>query len=303
MPNPEDPTADTQRSPSPFRDLPPVHSLLNQPELANTMADRGRAEVLRAVRQVLDDARAEIARGEAVSTDVRVLARNVLELLEADQPILRPVINATGILLHTGLGRAPMAIEAAEAVAQVASRYCNLEFDLDSGLRGRRADGVADLLLRLTGAEAATVVNNNAGATLLALRALAKDREVIVSRSQLVEIGGSYRLPDVFEASGVRLREVGTTNKTRLSDYERTIGPDTAALLRVHTSNFRIVGFTESVGIAELAKLGRSRGLLTIDDIGSVRLVPGVPLAARRNQPSRKGWRRGRSWCSVPATS
>jgi L-seryl-tRNA(Ser) seleniumtransferase len=170
-----------------------------------------------------------------------------------------------------------MAREASEAVAAVATGYCNLEFDLEEGLRGRRSAGVAELIRRLTGAEAATVVNNNAGATMLALRALAIGREVVVSRGQLVEIGGSYRLPEVFEASGARLREVGTTNKTRLSDYERAIGPDTAALLRVHSSNYRIVGFTESVEIADLAALGRSKGVLTIDDIGSGALGPGRP--------------------------
>src|SRR5262249_27935215 len=156
---------------------------------------------------------------------------------------------ATGILLHTGLGRAPLASEAIDAVAAVASGYCNLETDLEEGTRGRRTIGIARLLGELTGAEAATVVNNNAGATLLALRALAPGREVIVSRGQLVEIGGSFRLPEILEVSGARLREVGTTNKTRLSDYQQAIGPETGAILRVHRSNFRIVGFTEDAGL------------------------------------------------------
>jgi L-seryl-tRNA(Ser) seleniumtransferase len=180
-------------------------------------------------------------------------------------------------LLHTGLGRAPLAAEAIAAVAEVARGYCNLEFDLEGGARGRRASGVAELLRRLTGAEAATVVNNNAGATILALRALAAGREVVVSRGQLVEIGGSFRLPEIFEVSGARLREVGTTNRTRLADYERAIGPETAALLRVHASNYRIVGFTESVSIADLAPLARSRGLWSIDDIGSGAIGPSRP--------------------------
>ena len=162
-------------------------------------------------------------------------------------------------------------------MGRAARGYCNLEIDLTSGDRGRRADGVADLLQRLTGAEAAAVVNNNAAATILALRALAAGREVIVSRGQLVEIGGSFRLPEIFEVSGARLREVGTTNKTRLADYERAIGPETAALLRVHASNYRIVGFTEQVPIAELAALGKARGLWTIDDVGSGALAPGLP--------------------------
>ena len=187
------------------------------------------------------------------------------------------MINATGILLNTGLGRAPLAAEAAEAVDRVVRGYCNLEFDLESGERGRRTDGVESLLARLTGAEAAAVVNNNAAATILAVRALAAGREVVVSRGQLVEIGGSFRLPEIFEVSGARLVEVGTTNRTRLADYERAIGPNTAALLRVHASNFRIVGFTEQVPIADLAALGRARGLWTIDDIGSGALAPGLP--------------------------
>ncbi|MEW4570339.1 L-seryl-tRNA(Sec) selenium transferase [Tautonia sp. JC769] len=264
---------------SAFRRLPPVHAVLGRPELAEAIEAKGRETVLGVVRAVLDEARAAIARGvdpTAVDDDDAVI-RSVCERLEQDRPTLRPVINATGVLLHTGLGRAPLAREAVEAVARVAVGYSNLEFDLDQGTRGRRSIGVAALLRRLTGAEAAAVVNNNAGATMLALRALAKGREVIVSRGQLVEIGGSYRLPEVFESSGARLHEVGTTNKTRLGDYERAIGPETAALLRVHPSNYRIVGFTESVGIAELAKLGRSRGILTIDDIGSGALGPGRP--------------------------
>ena len=190
---------------------------------------------------------------------------------------MRAVINATGVMLHTGLGRAPLAPEAVAAVAEVASGYCNLELDLDDGMRGRRASGIAGLLRELTGAEAATVVNNNAGATVLALRAMAAGREVIVSRGQLVEIGGSFRLPEIFEVSGARLREVGTTNKTRLSDYQRAIGPETAAILRVHPSNFRIVGFTEQPELAEIVELAHAHGLWAIDDIGSGALRQGCP--------------------------
>ncbi len=221
--------------------------------------------------------------GREPAVDVESLARRAGGRSAADRPWLRPVINATGILLHTGLGRAPLAAEAVEAVDRVVRGYCNLEFDLDTR-RARAADRRAStaLLRRLTGAEAATVVNNNAGATVLALRALAAGREVIVSRGQLVEIGGSFRLPEIFEVSGARLREVGTTNKTRLSDYERAIGPETAALLRVHPSNYRIVGFTEAVAIADLAALARARGLWAIDDIGSGALGPGLPAAASR---------------------
>ena len=215
--------------------------------------------------------------GQPAAVDASSLARRAAAILEGARPLLRPVINATGILLHTGLGRAPLAEEAVEAVAAVARGYCNLEFELEQGERGRRTSGVARLLREMTGAEAATVVNNNAGATVLALRALAAGREVIVSRGQLVEIGGSFRLPEIFEVSGARLREVGTTNKTRLADYERAIGPETAAILRVHHSNFRIVGFTEEAPLEGLVKLAHDHGLFMIDDIGSGALAAGQP--------------------------
>jgi L-seryl-tRNA(Ser) seleniumtransferase len=259
------------------RDLPPVNEVLNHAELADRLARLGRAAVLGAVRAVVDEARGRLLRGEPAEVDPAALARLAARRLDAGHPALRRVINATGVLLNTGLGRAPLAPEAVAAVAEAARGYCNLEIDLETGDRGRRADGVAPLLRRLTGAEAATVVNNNAGATVLALRALASGREVVVSRGQLVEIGGSFRLPEVFAVSGARLVEVGTTNRTRLSDYERAIGPETAALLRVHTSNFRVVGFTESVEIGPLAALARSRGLASIDDIGSGALGPDRP--------------------------
>lgn len=260
-----------------LRQLPAVHEVLNQPVLAALRAAWGYEAVLHSVRAVLAESRGRLARGEPTSVDPTSLGKRVVALLEAERPYLRKVINASGILLHTGLGRAPLAEEVVQAVAEVARGYCNLEFDLDTGERGRRTSGVAELLVRLTGAEAATVVNNNAGATVLALRALASGREVIVSRGQLVEIGGSFRLPEIFEVSGAKLREVGTTNRTRLSDYERAIGPETAALLRVHPSNYRIVGFTEEVSIADLAMLARQRGLQTIDDVGSGALGPDRP--------------------------
>jgi L-seryl-tRNA(Ser) seleniumtransferase len=263
-------------SDSPFRRLPPVHAVLARPELSEPRAALGHAAVLRAVREALSEARRALAQGGAVAVDPRELAARAA-ILANERPALRRVLNASGILLHTGLGRAPMAAEAAAAVAEVARGYCNLELDLDSGERGRRTGGVAALIRRLTGAEAATVVNNNAGATVLALRALAAGREVVVSRGQLVEIGGSFRLPEIFAVSGARLREVGTTNRTRLADYEQAIGPETAALLRVHASNYRILGFTESVAMTDLAPLARARGLWAIDDIGSGALAPGLP--------------------------
>ncbi|MBX6316531.1 MAG: L-seryl-tRNA(Sec) selenium transferase, partial [Isosphaeraceae bacterium] len=261
--------------------MPPVHAVLGRPELDRLQTERGREAALRAVRAALEEARSALRRGEEVATDPGRLARRAAELIAAERPSLRPVLNATGILLNTGLGRAPLAAEAIEAIGRVARGYCNLEFDLESGERGQRTSGVAELLRRLTGAEAAAVVNNNAAATVLALRALAADREVVVSRGQLVEIGGSFRLPEIFAVSGARLREVGTTNKTRLSDYEQAIGPDTAALLRVHPSNYRIVGFTEAVPIGDLARLAHDRGLWAIDDIGSGALGPDRPPGLR----------------------
>jgi L-seryl-tRNA(Ser) seleniumtransferase len=238
---------------------------------------RGHETAVRAVRAAIDEARQVLRNGGQVAVDASILARRASQILEGEKRLLRPVINATGILLHTGLGRAPLAEEAVEAVSAVARGYCNLEFELERGERGRRTSGVSRLLRELTGAQAATVVNNNAGATVLSLRALAAGREVIVSRGQLVEIGGSFRLPEIFEVSGARLREVGTTNKTRLSDYERVIGPETGAILRVHHSNFRIVGFTEEAPLKDLAQLAHGHGLWMIDDIGSGALAAGLP--------------------------
>ena len=263
------------------RRLPPVHEVLDWPGLAPYLVSRGRAATLQAVRTVIDDARESIARGLDLTVDVESLGRFAAACLNGDRPRLRPVINATGILLNTGLGRAPLAPEAAESIDRVVRGYCNLEYDLDRGERGRRAGGVEDLLIRLTGAEAAAIVNNNAAATILAVRALAAGREVLVSRGQLVEIGGSFRLPEILEVSGARLVEVGTTNKTRIADYERAIGPGTAALLRVHPSNYRVVGFTEEVAISDLARLGLERDLWTIDDIGSGAIAPGLPPHVR----------------------
>ncbi len=260
-----------------LRQLPPVGTVLGHELLEPCLNGQGRAAVLRAVRDAIAEARAAIQEGTAVAVDPASLARRSRQLLEGQRAHLRPVINATGILLHTGLGRAPLADEAIAAVTEVARGYCNLELDLEEGSRGRRTGGIARLLCEATGAQAATAVNNNAGATVLALRALAAGREVIVSRGQLVEIGGSFRLPEILEVSGAILREVGTTNKTRLADYERAIGPRTAAILRVHPSNFRIVGFTEEPELAELVALAHDRGLSMIDDIGSGALGPGRP--------------------------
>jgi L-seryl-tRNA(Ser) seleniumtransferase len=257
--------------------IPPVHRLLSDPRLRDWEGRLGREVVRAHARSLLAELRAAYRKGTQAPTDEPALVDLLIDRLRSDRPGIRPIINATGILIHTGLGRAPLGESVAAHVAAVARGYCTLEFDAEGGGRGDRTAAVAELLRVLTGAEDATVVNNNAAATLLTLRALASGREVVVSRGQLVEIGGSYRLPEVFAASGARLREVGTTNKTRLVDYERAVGLDTAALLRVHTSNYQIVGFAESVAIADLATLARERGLLCIDDIGSGALGPGLP--------------------------
>ena len=260
-----------------FRRLPPVGAVLEHELLVASVHASGRVAVLGAVRAALDEARSALRTGMTAAADPGSLANRSREILESRRSSLRPVINATGTLLHTGLGRAPLAEEAIAAVALVARGYCSLELDLEDGARGLRTSGIARLLHELTGAEAATAVNNNAGATVLALKALAAGREVIVSRGQLVEIGGSFRLPEILEVSGAILHEVGTTNKTRLSDYERAIGPQTAAILRVHRSNFRIVGFTEDAGLSELVQLAHEKNLWMIDDIGSGALGPGRP--------------------------
>lgn len=223
-----------------------------------------------AAREQLAFVREEILSGDRPNVGESALRQAATARAAAlMRPSLIRVINATGVVLHTNLGRAPLAAPAVEAVAKVAAGYCNLEFDLESGGRGSRQVHVNSLLRELTGAEAAIAVNNNAAAVTLALAATASGREVVVSRGQLVEIGGSFRIPEIIEASGARLVEVGTTNRTRLPDYEAAIGPDTAALLRIHPSNFRTVGFVEDVALGELRELADQRGMAVIDDLGS----------------------------------
>jgi L-seryl-tRNA(Ser) seleniumtransferase len=245
-----------------LRDLPSVD------ELARTSDDPLAVE---AARRVIDRAREEIRAG-ADPGDLR--ARLDVELAGVRRPKLRRVLNATGVIVHTNLGRAPLPATALERVHEIARGYSNLEFDLDRGARGSRQDHAVDILRRLTGAEAALVVNNNAGAVLLALAALAEGREVVVSRGELIEIGDGFRIPDVLAGSGARLVEVGTTNRTRAEDYERAIGPDTAVLLRVHQSNFRVVGFAELPETSRLAAIAARHDLPLVDDLGSGALVP-----------------------------
>jgi L-seryl-tRNA(Ser) seleniumtransferase len=251
--------------------LPAVGTLINQPGYAALVADFGRAGVVAALR---DQVAAERS-GSAVS-DAERLNRVEASLRKAMAPALRRVVNASGVILHTNLGRAPLSRAAVDAVAAAAAGYTNLELDLETGRRGERSALVAGLLTALFECEAALVVNNNAAAVLLALTALCKGREVIVSRGQLVEIGGSFRMPDVMRMSGARMVEVGTTNRTRAIDYEDAITTRTGALLRVHTSNFRVAGFTESAALADMAAVAGPRGLLLIDDLGS---GAGEPIA------------------------
>ena len=252
-----------------LRDLPSVDELV-----------RGNSDPLAvaAARDVLERAREEIRSGSEPG-DLQVRLDEALA--SARRPALRRVLNATGVIVHTNLGRAPLAQAALDRIVD-ASGFSNLEYDLSSGSRGSRQDHLAPLLRRLTGAEAAIVVNNNAAAMLLALAALAEGREVVVSRGELIEIGDGFRIPDVLARSGARLVEVGTTNRTRAADYERAVGPETALLLRVHQSNFRLIGFTEQPRLEELAAVARRHELPLLDDLGSGALddVDGEPTPA-----------------------
>jgi L-seryl-tRNA(Ser) seleniumtransferase len=263
-------------SANPFRDLPAVNDVLELAPVQSLAREHAHDVIVSAIRAELADLRQRVGRGEeldgvgtAESVAVRVAERLGREL----RPRLRPVINATGIVLHTNLGRAPVAEEAARAAYEAARGYLNLELDLETGKRSSRQLAIRDWVCRLTGAESATAVNNNAAATVIVLRALCQGKEVIVSRGQLIEIGGSFRIPEIMAVSGATLREVGTTNITRLSDYERAIGPATAAFMQVHTSNYRVSGFTRSVSLHELVELGKKRGLPVLDDIGSGALL------------------------------
>jgi len=262
--------SDTIDQSAALRELPSVDQLLNQPSLAGLRDEYPRAELVRCIRLVLDERRDAIRSGRALPTAAAALALGIHEALyRRTRPSLRRVINATGIVLHTGLGRAPLAPAAVEAVAEVAGAYSNLEYELESGRRGDRHAHVRELIRELTGAEDALLVNNNAAATFLALNTLAAGKGAVISRGQLVEIGGSYRMPDIMSASGCRMIEVGATNRTRIADYERAIDAETAVLLRVHTSNYRIRGFTEEAPLAELVQLARRHDLRVIDDLGS----------------------------------
>lgn len=264
-----------------LRQLPSIDRVLKT-AAARALKERWLPRLVDAeVRAVVDALRArllEAGGGAGAETDPETIAALAGERLARRlAPSVVRCVNATGVVLHTGLGRAVLPKAAIDAIAREASGYCVVSVDREEGQRVRRESAVARVLAALTGAEAATVVNNNAAATLIALNTLASGREAVISRGQLVEIGGSFRMPDVFAAAGVRLREVGTTNRTHLADYARAVGPETALLLRVHPSNFRVVGFTHDVPLAELVALGRERSVPVMDDLGAGALVAVPP--------------------------
>jgi len=255
----------TERRADPRRRLPAVDALLAEPDIAALVAAHPRSLVVRAVREAIDAARAIDGAAPAEGWGAAVLAR--AHRLAA--PSFGPVINATGVVLHTNLGRAPLARGAIDAMGRIAAGYSNLEYDLGRGSRGSRHALCRDLLLELTGAEDALVVNNAAGALLVALSALARDGEAIVSRGELVEIGGAFRIPDIMARSGARLVEVGTTNRTHRQDYERAAGSATRIILKVHRSNFQVTGFTAEVPAQEIAALAKAAGVASLYDLGS----------------------------------
>ena len=259
-----------------LRLLPQVEKVLRFPVIESLAAEGPRGEVAEAVRGVLDEARQEILRGGASRGDLEGrlspegIAAKVRKVIERRKlSAYRRVVNATGIILHTGLGRAVIAPSAIESLSWAISGYSLVELDLETGERNQREDSAVALLTELTGAESGTVVNNNAAATLLILAALARGKEVVISRGQLVEIGGAFRLPEILHESGARLVEVGTTNRTYISDYRRALSPETALLLQVHTSNYEMQGFVHHTPLEELVALGREKGIPVVSDLGS----------------------------------
>jgi len=261
-----------------LRQLPSVEQLLQEPTVRALEAKYGRVLTLEAARAAIDAARQNIRAGKGAPMPA-LLMDDVRQRVEAlDRPTLRPVVNATGVIIHTNLGRAPLSDDALKAMAWVGAGYSNLEYDVQAGERGSRYVHAAELLRRLTGAEDALLVNNNAAALLLVLTTLARGREVILSRGQLVEIGGGFRIPEIMQESGARLVEVGTTNRTYIEDYARAVTDKTALLLRVHHSNFALVGFIYEPSLSDLVALGQERGLLVVNDLGSGTLLDTAPF-------------------------
>lgn len=262
-----------------LRRLPPLDWVLSDPSLQPLIDAIGRSAAADLVRAAVDERRAALLAGAAPADDREGEAALIAALaLNLDRPPLRRVINATGVVVHTNLGRSPLPTEAVDALLATSRSYADVELDLATGQRGSRQTHVAPLLADLVGAERGLAVNNAAGALVLVLAALARGREVVVSRGQLIEIGDGFRLPEIMEQAGARLVEVGSTNRTRPEDYVRAIGPDTALLLRAHPSNFRVVGFVEEVTTADLAEIGRTHGIPVVDDIGSGLLMPDPDL-------------------------
>ncbi len=253
-----------------LRQIPKVDFFLNDKELLEILGNHPRVLLVEAIRNVLDEVRKGIVEDKIAKVDQKVIKEEIAkELKKLVSPKLHRVINATGVVLHTNLGRAPISEEVAEHLKWIITGYSNLEYDLVKGKRGLRYRNLEWILKKLTGAEDVCVVNNNAGAVLLVLSALARGKEVIVSRGELIEIGGSFRIPDVMAQSGAILKEVGTTNKTHLQDYENAINENTGLILKVHTSNYKILGFTESVSTKELVELGRKYDIPVYEDLGS----------------------------------
>lgn len=270
-----------------LRQIPAVDELLSRQALRTLEAQVGRRLVVEATRKVLQSLRGRISSGSLSSVTVEMLEREIVAETEAAAEFsLRPVINASGVILHTNLGRAPLAREAVEHLAEVATRYSNLEYDLGRGERGKRDTHTDRLFTQLLGAERALVVNNNAAGVFLALNTLAEGYEVVVSRGELIEIGGSFRIPEVCAKSGAVLREVGTTNRTRIGDYAAAINERTRVLMRVHPSNFRIVGFTERPALGEFVEFAHQHGLIALEDLGSGCLVDISPQGVQDEPPA-----------------
>ena len=257
-----------------LRKLPSVEKILGSEEIQAEVDKYSRVLVTKAVQEVITTIRQQLLQSDACPSGEEITEKIKQHLAQEGLALLRPVLNGTGVILHTNFGRAPLSQEALASVVTSSQNYCNLEYDLFSGERGLRAQGVTKLLCTLTGAESALVVNNNAGAVFLIITALAKGKEVIISRGELVEIGGGFRIPEILEQSGACLREVGTTNRTYLEDYEAAINENTGLLLKVHQSNFKMSGFTHFASISELKALGKKHNLPVVDDLGSGTLLP-----------------------------
>jgi len=253
----------------PYRNLPSIDKVISDARIAQLIDKYSREQVVNMARRALEKARTDIVKERSAPPVEQIVESVIMEAVLLYTPALKPVINATGVIIHTNLGRAPLSRETIDAMSIASAGYSNLEFDLEKGQRGSRHVHIEQILCSLTGAESALVVNNNAAAVLLALTCLARRKEVIVSRGEAVEIGGGFRIPDVMKESGAKLVEVGTTNRTYIEDYEEAINDKTAALMRVHPSNFRVQGFTHGVTLDEITGLGKKKGLPVIDDLGS----------------------------------